>query len=186
MTRYTINEIILSKVKEIGIVNLINKFIPDKYLVITEKRYLYGPVVGEFLYEDEVENKFQVDIKDKNQLKILELSHIYIKKVKPYIHYNFKIFDVNHNKIKFAESKSTNEQSTFEINCVLKEYFQSSWRYKSCVPQRYAKSCGRCFYKATYIDIYFYHFRDLYPCDHYEYLCSECSNCEINFVEACC
>ena len=60
MARNIINEIILSKVKEVGIVKLINKFIPDKYLVITEDSSHYiEPLSGKILFGYEVENIFK-------------------------------------------------------------------------------------------------------------------------------
>ena len=72
-----INEMILLKVKENGIVNLINEYTPDKYLVITENRRRQKPLVGKFMFEDEVTN--MLNIKTINDFEKKKLGNIIVK-----------------------------------------------------------------------------------------------------------
>jgi hypothetical protein len=181
MARNIINEIILSKVKEIGVVKLINKFIPDKYLVITEDSSHYiEPLSGKILFGYEVENIFKINIKKKKQLKKLKYLHTYIKKIQPNTHYNFVISDVSHTKIKFDEYKSADENPTFQISCELNGFFQNR---KMPVCQKDARPCGRCLDRGN--DLGFYHIDDLYPCEFYQFLCQECHGNEFCDCETC-
>jgi len=166
------NKILLSKVKEYGIVNIINEYIPDKYLVITEtenNRPFFCPLVGQILFEDEVENMFKIKISNKIQIEKLKHLHTYIQKVKPYKKYEFIISDIDHSQIKFIEFESAIEKPNFQIKCDLDGFFRKN---TSIVCQQYARPCGFCLDRGT--DYGFYHIDELIPYEFYEYLCEEC------------
>jgi len=171
MATKAINEMILLKVKENGIVNLINEYIPDKYLVITEDSRLHIPIIGKILYEDEVKKMLNIKIINESEKKILKYLHIYLQKVKPYKKYEFIISDVAHSQTNFVELESTIEEPSFEIKCKLEGIFQPS--NMPNINQEKAKACGRCLDHGC--DSGFYHIDWLYPCEIYDMLCQECN-----------
>ena len=181
MARNVINEIILSKVKEIGIVKLINQFLPNKYLVITEDSRLHIPVVGKFLYEDEVKKMLNIKIINEEEKEKLKYHHIYLQEVKPYKKYEFIISDVGHSQTEFIELESTIEKPSFEIKCKLGGIFQRD--DMPHVHQQDAKPCGRCLDRGS--DIGFYSIDWLYSCEYYEYLCQECHGNQFCDCETC-
>ena len=176
-----INEMILLKVKENGIVNLINEYTPDKYLVITENRRRQKPLVGKFMFEDEVTNMLNIKTINDFEKKQLKHPYTYIQKVKPYKKYEFIISDVTRRKTEFIELESTIEEPSFEIKCKLEGMFQPS--NMPNVYQKKAKGCGRCLDRGC--DSGFYHIDWLYPCEMHGMLCQECHGNQFCDCEAC-
>ena len=180
------NKILLPIVKEVGIIDIIREYIPNEYLLISENN---NKLQGRFLFEYEVENEFKIKIRDilnNNNNNSLRLDYYYtmpvfIFPIKPFKHYQFITHDAYHEFTRLVTKNSVEERPSFEIKCLLDGNFQS--KDNMIVNQKYANPCGRCYEKGN--DYCFYHVDDLYMCEYYEYLCSECNGNQFCDCDTC-